>query len=260
MNAFTYLVRRAPTISNLIVRNYAPKPFTMQWVRPEKPSCISTEKSGDLGLEYNFNSKELCPIYRELPEIENCSEDVKKLLSLEFHHGKETARLKASIAEELVENHENDPSFEVSIARLTADIHYLQEHMKNNPRNRRCKVALKEKIDKRKKFLKKLRSWDYKRFEWILEKLNLVYKPQPEKHMFVTRKGSIRLLLQMHCNEIRQEKRNAYRVELESQQKGFFEKKAKQLAFIREEEIFCGLEPTITEEDIENAKKKAASL
>lgn len=232
----------------------------MEWVRPEKPSCISTEKSGDLGLEYNINPKDPCPIYRELPEIENCSEDVKKILSLEFHPKKETTRLKASLAEELVENHENDPSYDVSIARLTADIHYLQEYMKNNPRNKKAKVALKEKIDKRKKYLSKLRVWDYKRFEWILEKLNLVYKPRPEKHLFVTRKGSIRMLLRMHCDEIKQEKKDAYRAELESQQKDFFEKKAKQLAFIRKEEIFCGLEPTVTDEDIENAKKKAASL
>lgn len=63
---------------------------------------------------------------------------------------------------------------------MTADIHYLQEYMKNNPRNKKAKVALKEKIDKRKKYLSKLRVWDYKRFEWILEKLNLVYKPRPE--------------------------------------------------------------------------------
>ena len=63
---------------------------------------------------------------------------------------------------------------------MTAEIHRLQEHMQNHPRNMRSKVVLKEKIDKRKKYLKRLRTWDYKRFEWILEKLNLIYKPSPE--------------------------------------------------------------------------------
>ena len=67
-----------------------------------------------------------------------------------------------------------------SVAEMTSEIHRLQKHMQEHPRNLKCKVVLKEKIDRRKMYLKKLRTWDYKRFEWILEKLNLIYKPPPE--------------------------------------------------------------------------------
>lgn len=37
-----------------------------------------------------------------------------------------------------------------------------------------------ELIDRRKQLLKFLRQYDYKKFEWILEKLNIEYKGHPE--------------------------------------------------------------------------------
>lgn len=55
-----------------------------------------------------------------------------------------------------------------------------------------------------------------------------------------------------------QKKLNAYKKELESQMKDFYREKAEKLEFIRNEEIDCGVEPTITQEDIETAKQKAA--
>lgn len=40
--------------------------------------------------------------------------------------------------------------------------------------------TVQELIDKRKKLLKYLRQYDYKKFEWLLEKLNIEYKGNPE--------------------------------------------------------------------------------
>lgn len=40
-------------------------------------------------------------------------------------------------------------------------------------------------------------------------------------------------------------------------QKQFYIEKAEKLAFIREEELACGLKPSVSENDIEEAKKKA---
>lgn len=66
-----------------------------------------------------------------------------------------------------------------TVAQMTADIRNLQQVMEEFPKDKCCKVRLKELIDLRKKWLKYLRCWDYKRFEWLLEKLDLVYKPAP---------------------------------------------------------------------------------
>lgn len=63
---------------------------------------------------------------------------------------------------------------------MTSEIQYLQKYIKEHPKNVKTKVFLKELIDKRKKFLAYLRKWDYRRFEWLLERLNLIYVPQPE--------------------------------------------------------------------------------
>lgn len=38
------------------------------------------------------------------------------------------------------------------------------------------KVRLKEIIDKRDKYMRKLRVTDYKKFEWILDRLNIIHK------------------------------------------------------------------------------------
>jgi len=60
--------------------------------------------------------------------------------------------------------------------------------MPENPGDGKTKTFLIELIAKRKKFLTHLRRWDYKRFEWLLVKLNLVYKPYPKVWRRVDRK------------------------------------------------------------------------
>lgn len=62
---------------------------------------------------------------------------------------------------------------------MTANIRNLQEHYKLFPRDKNSKVALKEIIDKRTKRLKFLRTWDYKKFEWLIEKLDIKYHSHP---------------------------------------------------------------------------------
>ena len=94
--------------------------------------------------------------------------------------------------EKLIKEEQRHPldygSVEAKLAEMTATIRRFQQHMEQHPRDKRIKVSLKELIDKRKKFLKYLRRWDYRRFEWILEKLDLVYKPPPTHFHWTTRR------------------------------------------------------------------------
>lgn len=143
---------------------------------------------------------------------------------------------------------------------MTVEIRALQEIIEQHPKNRRVKVPLKEKIDKRKKFLGYLRCWDYRRFEWILEKLNLVYKPCPEKFHWLARKESLRKLTTTHCENVRSERLAAYRKELEAQQLEFLENKIKDLEFIRSEQIECKVQVTVSTEDIQKVKKQYEEL
>lgn len=143
---------------------------------------------------------------------------------------------------------------------MTGHIRALQEFVQENPRNKKAKVTLKEIIDRRKKFLKFLRRWDYRRFEWILEKLDIVYKPPPTEFHWITRKDSLQKLTDIHCDEIRNERLDAYRASLESKQKSFLQDKIAKLKFIRQEQIECKVPVTIDESQITEAISKLKLL
>ena len=102
---------------------------------------------------------------------------------------------------------------------MTASIRGMQEQLDKFPRNVKLKVALKELIDKRKKFLKYLRRWDYRRFEWMLEKLDLVYKPPPTEFHWVTRRESLQKLTDAHCEQIKEDRLAEYRKVLNEKKK-----------------------------------------
>jgi len=162
---------------------------------------------------------------------------------------------------DVVRRHKLDAgSAEATIARLTATIRMLQECYEKHPKNKQVRVPLKLLIDKRKKYLRYLRKWDYKRFEWILEKLDIVFKPAPENFDMVTRKGSLIKLTNLHCEKVRQDRLEAYRKELESKQLTFLEDKIKNLEFIRSEQIACKVPVTIANDKIQEVKKQYQEL
>lgn len=143
---------------------------------------------------------------------------------------------------------------------MTAQIRAMQQYMDEYPRNSVVKVQLKELIDKRKKFLRYLRVWDYKKFEWILERLNIIFRPYPEHFHWITRKESLKKLCKIHCDNVRQERLDAYKKELESKQITFLEDKIKNLDFIRNEQIECRVPVTVNVEEINAIKKQLATL
>lgn len=110
--------------------------------------------------------------------------------------------------------------------------------------------------------LKHLRENDYKQFEWLLERLDLFYKPQPigENEIMIARKEGLRQLTQVHCDAVRQTKLNEYRATLEDEQLPFLAQKLKNLAFIRSEEIELGLQQTVTQEQIDRIQKQHDEL
>lgn len=143
---------------------------------------------------------------------------------------------------------------------MTVKIRSYQEIIESHPRNKKLRVILKETIDKRKKFLGYLRRWDYRRYEWLLEKLNIVYKAYPEGYLRVERRLSLKNLTEIHCDDIRQKRLEEYKKKLESNQVNFLEEKIKNLELIRNEQMACQVKTTITEQDINEAKAKLNRL
>lgn len=248
--------------NNILSRNYAFKSdLKIKWVRPEKIPCIKPEKSGDLKPLAPIDLHQYSLEYKGSKELENADEIVKKLFTLEYQPKYKATLVAMREMVEKVRRHPQDcGSMEVKIAKMTVLIRSMQKTMEEFPRNRRMKVRLKEMIDRRKKFLKYLRTWDYKRFEWLLEKLDLVYKPPPNEFHWITRKESLQKLTDKYCEDLKNERLGAYRRELEAQQEDFLKDKIQKLQFIRKEQLDCGVHITIEQAEIDATKKQLEEL
>jgi hypothetical protein len=69
-----------------------------------------------------------------------------------------------------------------TVASLTVKIRNLQYILQNDEiirRNGGFRKACKEMTDKRKQYLNRLRNLDYKKFEWLIYNLSILYKPTP---------------------------------------------------------------------------------
>ncbi|XP_011500427.1 PREDICTED: 28S ribosomal protein S15, mitochondrial [Ceratosolen solmsi marchali] len=248
---------------NLIQNTYCTKYPTLpeKWVMPIKICSVEPQKSGDGGIDYKIAETDYIQHFDKSKELQNCNEILNKLCSVKYNRKKELVHVRRIKALELVQRHKLDRgSMESRIAAATVEIHRLQEHYNICKKDIQSKVFLKELIEKRRKWLKKLRLIDYSRFEFLLEKLNLTYHPPLEQDIRLTVKYSTKKLHEKRCDQIIQQKLDTYKAELQGQQKDFFKEKAEKLAFIRKEEIECGIVPTITELQIKEAEAKAASF
>nr|XP_022914171.1 28S ribosomal protein S15, mitochondrial [Onthophagus taurus] len=263
MNIGNFLIKlqKGSILSNLS-RNYAFKSnLKIKWVRPEKVLCYKPEKSGDLEQISNIDLTKTQKNFRNCKELEDADPIVKRLFTLKFAPHSETVSVYIDEMKGRVKRHDYDSgSIESKIARWTGGIRAMQEVMENHPRNKRVKVNLKELIDKRKKHLKYLRRWDYKKFEWLLESLNIVYKPPPTESRWVTRKESLTKLTDIYCKDVVQDKLNEYKAILQIEQPSFLEEKIRTLEFIKNEQEECGAKVTVSQDEIDAVKKQLEEL
>jgi small subunit ribosomal protein S15 len=72
----------------------------------------------------------------------------------------------------------------------------------------------------------------------------------------VERKKSLRRLTSQWCEKVREQKLAEYRDKLNNEKEIFFKEKLESLEWIKKEEIECGAPQTITDADIEAARKQ----
>ncbi|XP_016979237.1 28S ribosomal protein S15, mitochondrial [Drosophila rhopaloa] len=256
------LLNIAQAVPRQFVREYAFKSdLKIKWVRPEKIACYKPEKSGDLGKLPPLKPDELLLDFKDCKALENADESVKSQYKLSNNASYLTTQFYRDEMVKEVQRHAQDyGSMEAKLGKMTAIIRRYQVHMDAHPRDKMIKVRLKELIEKRKKFLKYLRRWDYPRFEWILEKLELVYKPPPTHFHWITRKESLQKLTDTYCENLKEERLEAYHKQLQAQQIPFLEEAIKKMQFVRQEQISCDVPVTVTEEQIADSKRQLAQL
>jgi len=249
-------------------------PIHVKWDRPVMMETVNPQISGDIGGLAHFGEVDLSqpPVRLENSKaLDTAPEDVKRVLSLEFARRRDVMEKLSREVLKSVQKHPRDfDSLEVKITLATIKIRNIQEELiKLYPyKNQPVKHVLTHKISKRRTMLRILREQDYKKYEWLLEKLNLLYKPMPHdapKGVMipkenVERKASIERLTDLWCDELKRHRLNAYKRQLVKEQPGFLIRKAEKLKHILQEEKDLGLELTVTEEEIEECIRKAEEI
>jgi len=251
-------------------------PIHVKWERPVMIQTVNPEISGDVGGldHFGLDKMDLSKPRLEFERssaLKTASRDVQRVLSLEFARRRSLVDKLTQDVLKSVQRHPQDfASLEVKITMQTIRIRNMQQHLydlfpyKNQP----VKHVLTHIITSRRKNLGRLREQDYKKYEWLLEKLNLIYKPMPHdtpegflgKKENVARKASIEKLTDIWCSELRSHRLKALERKLQEAQPEFLRRKAEKLEFILEEERELGLEPSVTQEEIDQCRSEADKI
>ncbi|XP_013401411.1 28S ribosomal protein S15, mitochondrial isoform X2 [Lingula anatina] len=174
------------------------------------------------------------------------NEMIKRACSLEFADGQEKMAYRLYDITRKVQIHPKDlDSLEVRIAKWTIRIRNQIQHCTRCKRDIRSRVQLKERIDKRRKLLKKLRKEDYRKFKWLLEFLKIKYIPHPDYYRKLSKRKRARLEIVKQALAIRREKINTVKERVDAEKAQFQKYK---------EEVLANVERQLKELEIEQTK------
>lgn len=140
--------------------------------------------------------------------------------------------------------------------------HSIENGLVHNRKRNFYKFETFRMLRARHQLIKNLRETDYKQYEWLLERLDLEFKPKPQEEdkIMIARKEGLRQMTRMYCEDVRNQKLEAYKKELETQQLPFLEQKLKNLQFIRNEQIELKADVTISQQQINETRKQYEEL
>jgi len=251
-------------------------PIHVNWQRPVTIQTCNPEISGDEG---GLESLGLSSIDLTQPPVSLqgshalavAPEEVKRVTSLDFARRRDLLDKLSQEVVSAVQRHPRDfNSIEVKIALKTVKIRNAQEELiKQWPyTNQARKHSLTHMVSNRRNMLRILRESDYKKYEWLLEKLKLLYKPMPwdappgvaGHKENIERKKSIERLTDLWCDELQRHRLTAYRRKLEAQQPEFLRRKADKLEEIMKTEQELGIEATVTMAEVEDCRRRASEI
>lgn len=253
-----------PSIIGVSDKQY---PILMQWSKPQRMETCNPAISGDIGGIEHFGEVDRSqpPLELEGSEaLKDVEEEVRKILSLEFSRNKDVInKLRRGVVKSVQRHKLDENSLEVKIATLTVKIRNYQKILidlypyKNQP----LKHDLTYKIAMRRKLIDLLREQDYRKYEWLLERLNLFYKPVPKyDHVEISRKASIERLTDLWCDELKKHRIEKYKRALQEEQPKFLRNKAEKLKHIMNEEKDLGLEQTVFQSDVDECLVRAEEI
>ncbi|NWI63871.1 RT15 protein, partial [Todus mexicanus] len=143
--------------------------------------------------------------YADVPIVDSVDDVVRRLLSLEMASQKEKMKIKTQQLVEKVRRSPNDNgSFEVQVAVLTAKIRTFEEHLQRHPKDKNNRRHMLMDIDRRNKLLAYLRRVRYDTFENTCKQLNIQYALPPAYRRRVTKRW---LVKKAFCRKVYEEAR-----------------------------------------------------
>ncbi|KAL0281279.1 UNVERIFIED_CONTAM: hypothetical protein PYX00_002314 [Menopon gallinae] len=229
----------------------------VNWVKPQKVSSLHPSKSGDLEPFEMPSGNQFIECYRNSETLKNANENVQKIFKMynQSQQYKTEAYRKAMM--DRVRSHQLDESSdEVKLARLTAQVRIYQYFAKLKSSKGKYRRILNSLIHRRRRGLRKLREKDYKKYEWLLEKLDLKYTADPICFDNPGKKKSTTLLAQVKKQKMKEQKLAEYKKTLDQQKIPYLKNKLEKLKWIKEQESAANLEPTVLDSDLEEIVKK----
>lgn len=246
-----YARHHIPILINFQHRRHLRSINNVELIRPEKLMPYDPVRSGDLEPMPELDPNSLKLEFNEVDEMKVANEDVKKVFSLDFQVQDYKYILYREQLMSKVRTHPyEDNSFALKIAALTARIRFLQQLLEKDPYNKPKRKLANELVQKRYSFLLKLRRSDFKKFEWVLEQLNITFKPLPSDMHMLSEKESLANLIQIKNERLKEAKLAKAKKEADEKKIPFLEKKLEKLKWIMNQEESLNLDKTVTEEDI----------
>ncbi|TRY75184.1 hypothetical protein TCAL_01599 [Tigriopus californicus] len=243
-------------------------PIIVQWERPKHPkrALPGAEASGDLEAFPTLDPSRRLPEFEGCQALEEAMDKVQRVFSLEFATRRDLLKRVSHDYARKVQRHPHDfQSLEVFIAILTARIRHAQafvakELEEKNRRRGAISHVIKIMVDQRRVLLGVLRQRDYKKFEFLLETLNIAYKPRPIYFEKIEREVHMVRLTELWCSELKQHRLSTLKHEFKSQQPEFLRDKAKKLGWIKAQEEELGLQSSVSQDEIQQCLDEAKRI
>lgn len=243
-------------------RTYARKltltDYDIVWERPDSVPDYDPQCSGDLKpFEEPDKSRTVLDLQLLDDEIKKCDEVTQRLLSLEFGQEGEVLKLAKNDAMKKVQRHQYDfSSPETTIAAMTTEIRYMQRKYQSEKLSAREKSNLGYLVGKRNKYLRILRRDCYKKFEWLLEQLDIRMKPSILVYDIITRDDSLRRLIDLRFSSIKEKRLEEFKNKLELEKEPFLEEKVEIMKWIADVETKYGLPVSVDVYEAEQQLKE----
>ncbi|KAK6187937.1 hypothetical protein SNE40_005855 [Patella caerulea] len=223
-----------------------------------KRKPLSFDYSGDLVTRSSLQESDILNRFKDVTELENAPEDVKRICSIGMASGVEIKKHRIEeMSNRLEQLFGKDCHREQMIGKLTVEIRSLIAHCLQFRSDKRSKSILVEKIQKRKKYMKFLRREDYERFEWLLDELKIKYIPPPAYYKFVSKRQKRKIEVKDAAYAVRQSKIDALKKKLEAEKEAFMQEKEEILAEIQKEAEKYELDPELFKQSLIREREKS---